>query len=46
MFIIDNIFINGKNKVILSRLTHGEKKIISICDNMKQAENKKIAYII
>lgn len=46
MFTIDNIFINGKNKVILSKLINGEKHIIEICDNIEQAKNKKIACMI
>lgn len=46
MFTIDNIFINGKNKIVLSKLINGEKHIIAICDNIEQAKNKKIACMI
>lgn len=46
MFSFDIVFMNGQNKVILSRLVNGTKKIVAICDNMEQAQNMKIACMI
>lgn len=46
MFTFDIVFMNGQNKVVLSQLINGSKHIIAICDNMQQAQNKKIACMI
>lgn len=46
MFTFDIVFINGQNKVILSKLINGTKHIISICDNIEQAKNQKIACML
>nr|DAK86221.1 MAG TPA: hypothetical protein [Caudoviricetes sp.] len=46
MFTFDIVFIKGQNKVILSRLVNGTKKIVAICDTMQEAQNQKIACMI
>lgn len=46
IFTFDIVFINGQNKVVLSKLINGTKNIVAICDSMEQAQNKKIACMI
>lgn len=46
MLIIDNIIINNKKMFAISKLTRSGKQLLQICDNIEQAKNEKIAYMI
>lgn len=46
MYIFDNVSINGQNKIVLSKMINGQKRIISICNNLEQARDQKIACMI